>query len=107
MIVERRETAPAWTLAELRTMTPVIGSAPTPPHSMLPTPCARSSLLKSLRGPSCILSTAPADSNVSALALKATALAAAMISGVIQQLGRAWCRERVGQDGSISVVGGS
>src|SRR3546814_8991669 len=42
-------------------MTPVIGSAPTPPHSMLPTPCARSSLLKSLRGPSCILSTAAAD----------------------------------------------
>src|SRR3546814_19689271 len=101
-IVDRRDTAPAWTFAELRTMTPVIGNAPTPPHSMLPTPCARSSLLKSLRGPSCILSTAAADSNVSALAMKATAMAAAMISGVRQpakaEVGRASCREREGQD---------
>src|SRR3546814_9015427 len=33
-IVERRETAPAWTLAELRTMTPVIGGEGAL-HSML------------------------------------------------------------------------
>src|SRR3546814_17723235 len=83
-IVDRRDTAPAWTFAELRTLTPVIGNAPTPPHSMLPPPCARSSLLKSLRGPSYILSPTPADRNLPALAQKTTAMASAMYTGVTQ-----------------------
>jgi hypothetical protein len=43
--VDMRVFAPACTLAELRTITPVIGSAPNTPHRKLPTPCARSSLL--------------------------------------------------------------
>ncbi|MCY1182561.1 hypothetical protein D9M73_231260 [compost metagenome] len=37
-IAEARVCAPAWTLAELRTITPVIGRAPSTPHSMLPMP---------------------------------------------------------------------
>ena len=36
--------APACTFAELRTMTAVIGSAPSAPHTVLPAPCAISSL---------------------------------------------------------------
>ena len=42
-IAEARVRAPAWTLAALRTMTPVMGRAPSRPQSMLPTPCAASS----------------------------------------------------------------
>ncbi|MNF13908.1 hypothetical protein D3C80_2159150 [compost metagenome] len=37
-IADRRVRAPAWTLAELRTITPVIGNAPNTPQSMLPKP---------------------------------------------------------------------
>ena len=40
---DSRVFAPAWMLAELRTMTPVIGSAPRQPQSMLPIPCAHNS----------------------------------------------------------------
>ncbi len=37
-MADSRVRAPACTLAELRTITPVIGSAPSTPQSMLPTP---------------------------------------------------------------------
>ena len=70
-MVEYRLVAPACTLAELRTMTPVIGKAPSSPQTMLPTPWARNSLSYLARGPLCIWSTAVADSSVSALATTA------------------------------------
>lgn len=44
-IRESEVRAPAWTLAALRTMTAVIGSAPSAPQTVFPTPCAMSSLL--------------------------------------------------------------
>ncbi|CAM5478978.1 hypothetical protein SCALM49S_09004 [Streptomyces californicus] len=55
--------APACTLAALRTMTAVMGSAPTRPQRVLPAPWAMSSLLYWVRGPSCIRSTAAALGN--------------------------------------------
>ena len=71
--------APAWTLALLRTITPVIGSAPSRPHRALPTPWAISSRSYCVRGPVCIRSTAAAQSSVSALATNASDRPAARI----------------------------
>ncbi|MNT71380.1 hypothetical protein D3C72_2098590 [compost metagenome] len=42
--IDTRLRAPACTLAELRTITAVIGKPPSSPLMQLPTPCARSSL---------------------------------------------------------------
>ena len=56
-------------------MTPVIGSTPSRPQMMLPTPCAVSSRSYLVRGPLCIWSTAVAHSSVSALAMKAIEMA--------------------------------
>ena len=72
MIAEARDLAPALTLVELRTMTPVTGSPPMAPDTMLAAPCPTNSRLKSVRGPLCILSTETADSRLSTLAMSAT-----------------------------------
>ena len=56
-------------------MTPVIGSAPSNPQIILPTPWAESSLSYRVRGPCCIWSTAVAHNSVSALATTATTTA--------------------------------
>ena len=63
--------APARTLAPERTITAVIGSAPSTPQTALPAPCAMSSLLNCVRGPSCIRSTAAALNRLSAEAISA------------------------------------
>ena len=76
MTVDHRVFAPASTFAALRTMTPVMGSAATAPHRMLPTPCATSSRSNLVRGPVCLPSTATAHRSVSALAMRANANAA-------------------------------
>ena len=65
--------APAATFAELRTITAVIGSAPSTPHTALPAPCAISSLSYSVRGPSCSRSTAAALNSDSADAISVKA----------------------------------
>ena len=70
-MAEIRVWPPASTLAEERTMTPVMGRAQSRPQIALPTPCDQSSRSKSVRGPSWILSTADAQSSVAALATKA------------------------------------
>jgi hypothetical protein len=63
-------------LAELRTITPVIGRAPRMPQTVFPTPWENSSRLYFVRGPRCIWSTAVAHNRVSALALTPMATAA-------------------------------
>ncbi|COY85470.1 Uncharacterised protein [Mycobacterium tuberculosis] len=50
-IVDIRVRAPAATLAELRTMTPVMGSPPSNPDTTFALPCPTISRLKSVRGP--------------------------------------------------------
>ncbi len=52
-MADARVLAPASTLAVERTITPVIGSAPSRPQMKLPTPCATSSLSYLVRGPWC------------------------------------------------------
>lgn len=60
-------------MAALRTITAVIGSAPSAPHTMLPVPWAMSSLLYSVRGPECSRSTAAALNRDSADAIRVNA----------------------------------
>ena len=73
IIAEARDLAPALTFVELRTITPVTGSPPMVPDTMLAAPCPTSSRLKSVRGPWCIRSTDTADSKLSTLAMSGLA----------------------------------
>ena len=66
MIALCRSVAPACTLAEDREITPVVGGAPSSPHTRLPTPSAISSRSLSLASPSPMPSTALLHSSVSA-----------------------------------------
>ena len=70
-IADARDFAPALTLLALRTITPVTGSPPAAPETMLAAPCPSSSRSKLVRGPVCILSMATADSRLSTLAINA------------------------------------
>lgn len=51
---DQRVRAPARTFAELRTITPVMGSAPSVPQIAFPTPWAVNSRSYRVRGPRCI-----------------------------------------------------
>ncbi len=88
--VEARLRAPAATLAELRTMTPVTGRPPSRPETVLAAPWATSSRSSRARGPSCIRSTATAESSDSTLATRAIVTTARAISaaGASGQRGR-------------------
>ena len=75
-MAETRVRAPAWTLAELRTMTCVMGSPPSRPETVLPTPWAQSSrLVGVVRFKGSSLSTASTLSSVSRLATTASVMA--------------------------------
>ncbi|CDP85348.1 hypothetical protein BN975_02209 [Mycolicibacterium farcinogenes] len=63
--------APAATLVELRTMTPVTGRPPIAPETMLAVPWPIISRSKLVRGPLCMRSTDTADSRLSTLAMSA------------------------------------
>ena len=69
---DARVLAPALTLAELRTITPVMGSPPIAPDTIFALPCPTNSRSKFVRGPLCILSTDTADNRLSTLAMSAT-----------------------------------
>ena len=70
-----RVLAPAFTFTEPRTITPVIGKDPKAPHIILPIPWAANSRSKFVLFPECNRSTAAAESKLSALAMKAIAVA--------------------------------
>ena len=72
MMAEARVRAPELTLAELRTITPVMGSPPIVPETTLAAPWPTSSRLRLLRVRVCIRSTATAVSRLSTLAMSAT-----------------------------------
>ena len=74
MMPDARVFAPAATLAELRTITPVIGSPPTAPETILAAPCPISSLSRLLLLPVAMRSTASAVSRLSTLAISATVI---------------------------------
>ena len=73
---DHRVRAPAYTFAELRTITAVTGRPPSMPAAMLPTPCAMSSRLGSeIRRCGSILSEASSESRDSMLATTASVIA--------------------------------
>src|SRR5262245_8261627 len=84
-MVDRRERPPAWTLAEVRRTTEVMGSPPIRPDRMLPTPCAQSSRLgDEIRRYGSIRSAASRDSTVSMLATTARVAATDQRSGFVR-----------------------
>src|SRR5262249_60609857 len=94
-MVDRREWPPAWTLAEVRRTTEVMGSPPIRPDRILPTPCAHSSRLgDEIRRYGSIRSAASRDSKVSRLATTAGAAATDPRAGFVRALtsgkGNSW-----------------